>query len=62
MHGNEPSKGAKIDKQIVDEEAEIIARMDAKKAAKKSSLAGSGMYASHGELRWLVVVRRAQQP
>jgi len=30
-HGNEPSKGAKIDKEIADEEAEIIAKMDAKK-------------------------------
>lgn len=35
MHGNEPSKGAKIDKELMDEEAEIIAKMDAKKAAKK---------------------------
>lgn len=33
-HGNEPSKGAKIDAQIADEEAEIIAKMDAKKANK----------------------------
>ena len=31
MHGNEPSKGAKIDKSIEDEEAEIIRKMDAKK-------------------------------
>jgi hypothetical protein len=31
MHGNEPSRGAKIDKQIEDEEAAIIAKMDAKK-------------------------------
>lgn len=37
MHGNEPSKGAKIDKQIVDEEAELIAKMDAKKEAKNAS-------------------------
>ena len=36
MHGNEPSKGAKIDKKIEDEEADLIAKMDAKKAAKKS--------------------------
>ena len=34
MHGNEPSKGAQIDKEIQDEEAELIAKMDAKKAAK----------------------------
>ena len=34
MHGNEPSKGAKIDKSIEDEEAEIIAKMDAKKGKK----------------------------
>ncbi len=37
MHGNEPSKGAKIDKEIVDEEAELIAKMDAKKEAKHAS-------------------------
>lgn len=30
-HGNEPSKGAKIDEKIEDEEAAIIAKMDAKK-------------------------------
>lgn len=34
MHGNEPSRGAKIDKSIADEEAEIIRKMDEKKAAK----------------------------
>jgi hypothetical protein len=31
-HGNEPSRGAKIDEQIEDEEAEIIRKMDEKKA------------------------------
>ena len=31
MHGNEPSRGAKIDKKIEDEEAEIIRKMDEKK-------------------------------
>lgn len=35
MHGNEPSKGAKIDKQIADEEAELIAKKDAAKAQSK---------------------------
>ncbi|KAJ4386035.1 hypothetical protein N0V93_008927 [Gnomoniopsis smithogilvyi] len=35
MHGNEPSRGAKVDKKIDDEEAEIIRRMDESKAAKK---------------------------
>ncbi|KAI1615766.1 hypothetical protein EDD37DRAFT_613781 [Exophiala viscosa] len=35
MHGNEPSKGAKIDKEIEDEEAEIIAKKDAAKAQSK---------------------------
>ncbi|ROV98668.1 hypothetical protein VMCG_06735 [Cytospora schulzeri] len=35
MHGNEPSKGAKIDKRIEDEEAELIRRMDESKEAKK---------------------------
>lgn len=34
MHGNEPSRGAKIDKSIEDEEAEILRRMDESKAAK----------------------------
>ena len=34
MHGNEPSRGAKIDKKIEDEEAEIIRKMDEKKAQK----------------------------
>lgn len=31
LHGNEPSKGAKVDKQITDEEAEIIAKKEPKK-------------------------------
>ncbi|KAK5224164.1 hypothetical protein LTR47_009921 [Exophiala xenobiotica] len=35
MHGNEPSKGAKIDKKIEDEEKELIAKMDEAKAGKK---------------------------
>jgi hypothetical protein len=35
MHGNEPSRGAKIDKEIEDEEAAIIAKKDAAKAASK---------------------------
>lgn len=35
MHGNEPSRGAKIDKSIEDEEAEILRRKDESKAAKK---------------------------
>ncbi|KEF55386.1 uncharacterized protein A1O9_08136 [Exophiala aquamarina CBS 119918] len=34
MHGNEPSRGAKVDKNIADEEAEIIRKMDEKKAQK----------------------------
>lgn len=37
MHGNEPSRGAKIDKAIEDEEAEIIKRMEESKAAKKGN-------------------------
>ncbi|POS75162.1 hypothetical protein DHEL01_v206448 [Diaporthe helianthi] len=37
MHGNEPSRGAKIDKSIEDEEAEILRRMDESKAAKKKN-------------------------
>jgi hypothetical protein len=31
LHGNEPNKGAQIDKEIADEEAEMIAKKDAKK-------------------------------
>lgn len=37
MHGNEPSRGAKIDKAIEDEEAEILRRKEESKAAKKSN-------------------------
>lgn len=37
MHGNEPSRGAKIDKQIMDEEEEIIRKMDEKKQQQKSN-------------------------
>ena len=36
MHGNEPSRGAQIDKELQDEEAELIAKKDAAKASKKS--------------------------
>jgi len=35
-HGNEPSRGAKVDEKIEDEEAAIIAKMDAKKEAKNN--------------------------
>ncbi|CAF9911719.1 MAG: hypothetical protein GOMPHAMPRED_007501 [Gomphillus americanus] len=31
LHGNEPSRGAKIDADILKEEQELIAKMDAKK-------------------------------
>jgi hypothetical protein len=34
MHGNEPSRGAKIDKSIAEDEEEIIRKMDEKKAQK----------------------------
>lgn len=37
MHGNEPSRGAKIDKAIEDEEEEILRRKDESKAAKKAN-------------------------
>lgn len=37
MHGNEPSRGAKIDKKIEDEEAELIKKMDEAKAQSKST-------------------------
>lgn len=41
MHGNEPSKGAKIDKEIEDEEAEILAKKDA--ASGGNNKGGTGM-------------------
>jgi hypothetical protein len=31
LHGNEPSKGAKVDKEIAEEEAEIISKKEEKK-------------------------------
>lgn len=31
LHGNKPSRGAEIDKELQDEEAEILAKKDAKK-------------------------------
>jgi len=34
MHGNEPSRGAKIDKEIEDEEAALLAKKDAAKGGK----------------------------
>jgi hypothetical protein len=34
-HGNEPSKGAKKDKELVDDDAEILRRMEQSKADKK---------------------------
>ena len=37
MHGNEPSKGAKIDKSIADDEDEILRKMDEKKAQKAAN-------------------------
>jgi len=37
MHGNEPSRGAKIDKSIADDEEEIIRKMDEAKAQKKAN-------------------------
>jgi hypothetical protein len=43
MHGNEPSKGAKIDKEIEDEEAEILAKKDAASGGNKKG--GTGMTA-----------------
>ncbi|OCT44430.1 hypothetical protein CLCR_06389 [Cladophialophora carrionii] len=35
MHGNEPSRGAQIDKELQDEEAAILAKKDAAKGSKK---------------------------
>ncbi|KAJ9646046.1 uncharacterized protein PV06_01887 [Exophiala oligosperma] len=40
MHGNEPSRGAKIDKEIEDEEAAILAKKDAAKGG--SGKGGTG--------------------
>ena len=37
MHGNEPSKGAKIDKELQDEEDEILAKKDAQKHSNKKA-------------------------
>jgi hypothetical protein len=37
MHGNEPSRGAKVDKAIEDEEAEMLRRKEESKAAKKNN-------------------------
>lgn len=31
LHGHEPSRGAQVDKEIADEEAEMVAKKDAKK-------------------------------
>jgi hypothetical protein len=31
LHGNEPSRGAKVDKEIAEEEAEMISKKEAKK-------------------------------
>lgn len=36
-HGNEPSRGAKKDKELVDEEEEIIRKMDEAKAQSKEA-------------------------
>jgi hypothetical protein len=35
MHGNEPSRGAQIDKELQDEEAALLAKKDAAKGSKK---------------------------
>ena len=40
MHGNKPSRGAEIDKEIADEEAAIIAKKDA--AAGGNKKGGTG--------------------
>lgn len=37
MHGNEPSRGAKIDKKIEDEEAEMLRKKDEAKAQSKAA-------------------------
>ncbi|RVX66311.1 hypothetical protein B0A52_09742 [Exophiala mesophila] len=37
MHGNEPSRGAKIDKKIEDEEAELLRRKDEAKKQSKAA-------------------------
>lgn len=37
MHGNEPSKGAKIDKSIEDDEAEMLRKKDEAKAQSKAA-------------------------
>jgi hypothetical protein len=35
MHGNKPSRGARIDKELQDEEAALLAKKDAAKGSKK---------------------------
>jgi len=40
MHGNEPSKGAKIDKEIEEEEAAILAKKDAASGGNKKGGTG----------------------
>ncbi|OAP64964.1 hypothetical protein AYL99_00936 [Fonsecaea erecta] len=40
MHGNEPSRGARIDKELQDEEAAILAKKDAAKGGNKSGGTG----------------------
>jgi hypothetical protein len=37
QHGNEPSRGAKKDKELVDDDEEIIRKMDEAKAQSKEA-------------------------
>ncbi|KIW94215.1 uncharacterized protein Z519_05531 [Cladophialophora bantiana CBS 173.52] len=40
MHGNEPSRGAQVDKELRDEEAAILAKKDAAKGGSRSGSTG----------------------
>ncbi|KIW34441.1 uncharacterized protein PV07_01219 [Cladophialophora immunda] len=40
MHGNAPSRGAQVDKELQDEEAAILAKKDAAKGGSKSGGTG----------------------
>ncbi|KAH0834588.1 hypothetical protein AYO21_02500 [Fonsecaea monophora] len=43
MHGNQPSRGARIDKELQDEEAAILAKKDAAKGGSKSGGTGDAV-------------------
>lgn len=48
MHGNEPSRGAKVDREIADEEAALLAE----RQEQTDGLMGKKMEASEGKTVW----------